>query len=104
MTNNNLKIYLKIIALLFLWFLVADAYWVTKERKVEQCSFLAANDVLKNKLEYVDNLEDGLYNLMLFYRKRCSFAEGSGWLWDNPHGMAYWELVLLLPVANRFQF
>lgn len=93
-----------IFAALFLviWFLVADAYWVSKQRDVDKCSINPALIEMNFKFHLIAK---GQYlEAEEFARNDCSRAEGNGSHWMFSSGLSYAELLLLLPVANRIRF
>ena len=86
------------------WFLVADAYWVAKQRAVAQC----ANNPFSVELilEHDQNLSSlgsdfALRRARLEALSECSLVEGAGHAWFSAKGLSYAEIVLLLPVGNR---
>lgn len=92
-----------------IWFLAADAYWMSKEREVEKCRLASAIELVKHTLPKgsFDELTANdmtLINAKYAVAKQCSWVIGAGNYWESPRGMAYWELLLLLPVINRFLF
>ena len=95
--------------MLALWFLVADAYWMSKARNVEQCAVDKATEVVKHTL-YKDyfhiNTEYAgapISKAQNEYRNICSALEGVGYYWDHSSGMAYWEVILTMPVMYRYR-
>jgi hypothetical protein len=91
------------------WFLAADAYWMSKERDVAKCKLTSTIELVKHTLpdHYFDKPMDNemtLINAMYAVAKKCSWVIGAGNYWDSPQGMAYWELLLLTPVITRFRF
>lgn len=99
-TKKNIGVLLIALAA---WFMIADAYWMSKERVVAKCSLDKASELVKQNL-IGSNIYDGLIDATALYDTQCSYAMGAGNYWRTPKGMAYWEIVLLLPVINRFGF
>ncbi len=81
-----------------IWFLIADAYWMSKERVVTKC-------VLDNATElYKHGITPDIYDAKAIFWAECSWVAGGGNYWNSPSGMAYWELILLTPVIHRYRF
>lgn len=92
-----------------IWFLAADAYWMSKEREVAKCKLVSAIELVKHTLPMGAFDEPTDNEMTLIYAKgavakQCSWVIGAGNSWESPRGMAYWELLLLVPVINRFRF
>lgn len=83
---------------LVVWFVIADAYWMAKDRVVSKCRLENGTELLKNGR--VEKISDANW---IFYEE-CSWAEGAGNYWESPRGMAYWEILLMGPVIYRFRF
>jgi hypothetical protein len=88
--------------LIFVWFLIADAYWTAKEREVGKCSLSNATELVKNGISV--GTSDALTDAVALYDTRCSWVIGAGNYWNSPRGMAYWEMLLMGPVIYRFRF
>lgn len=95
-----------------IWFLTADAYWMSKEREVAKCRLASAIELVKhtlpngsfNELDESKANETMLINAWLAVANPCSWVMGAGNYWESSRGMAYWELLMLVPVINRFRF
>lgn len=97
------------VAAVGLWFLAADAYWRSKERTVENCTLSNAVELLKGiskelPLSDSESSRSTIYLTQRIVREACWLTEGGGNWWDSVRGMAYWEVVLLAPIAYRFRF
>ena len=96
--NKNLKRMIVSTLLLGSWFLIADAYWVAKDREESKCQFENATELLKH-----GRITEIFEGKTIFFQQ-CSWVMGAGNYWDSPRGMAYWEIILLVPVIYRFRF
>jgi hypothetical protein len=113
MATARKRLVLFVVAVGF-WFLAADAYLISKERAYENCTLTHATELVKTGREVLsfsnrkDAREDNelvLYRATQIVSKRCKTIEGGvGHWWDSVRGMAYWEIILLAPVAYRFHF
>lgn len=81
-----------------IWVLVADAYWMSKVRSVNQCVLHSTTELMKNGR--IDQVIMGKE----IYWEECSLVEGADNYWDSFRGMAYWEVMMTLPVAYRYRF
>jgi hypothetical protein len=104
------KFILTTVALLFLWFLAADAYWTNKERKVQQCALDNATALVKHAVQRMPDrvfdpskIEDLYLYPRLISHIQCSEAMGTNRHWDSVRGMAFWEVIVLAPVVYRFR-
>jgi hypothetical protein len=96
--NKNLKKLIISIIILGAWFFTADAYWISKERAVQKCEFENSIELLKHgRIEEITDAKFILY-------ENCSWVMGAGNYWNTPRGMAYWEIILLLPVIHKLNF
>lgn len=91
---------------LVVWFVIADAYLMAKEREVGKCSITNATELIKSgvRVGIFDETPDALTDAKALYDVRCSWVEGAGYYWESPSGMAYWEILLMGPVFYRFRF
>ncbi len=84
--------------ILVIWFLAADAYWVSKDRDFHNCILENSTHLLKN--DRISSLTDG----NTIYWQECSWLIGAGNYWDTPSGMSYLEVIFLIPVMYRYRF
>ena len=98
--------------MLALWFLLADAYWMSKERKEEICVLDKATELVGKNLypgflhryEY-DNNSLMFMNARRMIGEQCGLIGGGGYYsWNHIYGLAYWEIILTLPVIHRYKF
>ena len=110
MVTSRKKKIITIAMMLALWFLVADAYWMSKERSVEKCVIDKSTELVSRNLynDYFRTMRDSSdfqYTYARFLvEERCSWAEGGGYGWNNYSGLAYWEIFVTLPVIYRYRF
>jgi hypothetical protein len=86
--------------LLAVWFVIADAYWMSKERDINKCKLDKASEFVQHKTS--DNIYAELIDKLAAYEFECSMAEGAGYYWNSYKGLAYWEAILTLPVVYRY--
>jgi hypothetical protein len=89
---------------LAVWFLIADGYWAHKERSVAECEIRFLATVIQGRGEFIDPRKH--HTMLLFdwqqeASKWCGFVEGRGYYWPTLGGLAYWEILLLIPVIHR---
>ena len=108
MTDKSKRIMI-IGLLLVVWFVIADAYWMSKKRSVARCTIEASTDLIKHTTDkwYFrhEGWDDGggeYFNAARMVRDHCSWTEGAGNDWDSFRGLAYWEAILTLPVVYRY--
>lgn len=84
--------------ILGVWFLTADAYWMSKQRSYEKCTLDNAAELLKygRTADLIGGKE--------IYWEECSWVMGAGNYWNSTRGMAYWEILYLMPVLGRYRF
>ena len=109
MTDRRKKIMI-IGLLLVVWFVIADAYWVGKERDVKKCTLEKSTLLISNTLyqEYFRVYRDSMSSAYLLATAmvddECSSAEGFGSDWTSFSGLAYWEAIILMPVIHSVNF
>lgn len=90
-----------------LWFFMADAYWVAKDRGVSKCVIDKSTELLSRSLrnDYFNFHDADLFFPFLRAKEmvgnECSYVEGRGSLWFEIAGMAYWEVIFTLPVRLK---
>ena len=110
MVTTRKKKIIKIALLLALWFLVADAYWMSKAREVGNCIVDKSNELVSKNLHqnYFDirnDVDDSQhFRAAEMVEFHCSIAQGVTSYWNHIDGMAYWEILLTLPVIHRYRF
>ena len=86
--------------LLAVWFVIADAYWMSKERDINKCKLDKASEFMQHKTS--NSMYAELTDILAVYENQCSWAEGAGYYWNSYKGLAYWEAILTLPVVYRY--
>lgn len=90
-----------------LWFVMADAYWVAKDRGVSKCVLDKSTELVSRNLQtnYFNSFDTDLYTPFFrakeMVRAECSYVEGRGNYWFEIAGMAYWEVIFTLPVRLK---
>ena len=96
--------------LLAVWYVIADAYWVSKERDVNNCILQKSTLLISNTLhqEYFLDIRESMSSAYFWANAmvddECSSAEGLGSDWTSFSGLAYWEAIILVPVIHRVSF
>ena len=111
MVTTKMKKIITTAIMLAIWFLLADAYWVSKERDIERCILNASTELIKHSTgqwffrneAWVGNGGE-YFNASLLVGDHCRWAEGKGNDWNNISGLAYWEILVTLPVIHRYKF
>jgi len=101
--KRRIKIGLFCILLVSAWLFAADGYWHHRERLEYECRSGVGETLLNGMAGRVsaEVLEDDIIALS---RVVCRFKIGAGYTRLDPRGLAYWELLLMAPVALRFNW
>jgi hypothetical protein len=83
------------------WFLAADGYWSHKERAVAKCATDLVTTLHQGRGDYLRPESSWSYRWDSHTEDACSFTEGRGAYWNSMPGLAYWEILVLIPVIHR---
>ncbi len=108
----------KLVVLIFSlvsWFFIADGYWVSQERSVRLCNLKLLEAIFssasaKYKVQYrdADELKEifNEHEWTLLESRTCAIALGAKGAMNHSlewlREMAFWEIILLLPVVYRW--
>ena len=89
-----------------IWVLVADVYWVSKERALYDCITQGLiNFALKHRVnpEIVEIDRAGTW-ASEYIESSCSYLHGRGNEWNSKEAMSFVEIIILIPVIYRIDW